>query len=65
MRSFSLPRHVYANYKGRMQTGTKVDIMLVEGKYSGTSMPFTDDSGMSNSVLKVCFVLNFKILHLL
>ena len=63
MGSFSLSRGVGASYKGRTWIGAKVDIMLVEGKYSGMSMPFGDDSGMPNSVLKVCFVLNCKMLH--
>lgn len=44
---------------------TKVDVMLVERKYSGMNLPFPDDSRMSDSVLKAHFVLNFKILKCL
>lgn len=54
-----------AGYKGRPRMSTKVDIMLVERKYSGMSMPSPDDSRVSDSVLQVHFVLNFKILKCL
>lgn len=65
MRSSSLLRHVDAGYKERTWISIKVAIMLVERNYSGMSISFTVDSRMPDSVLKVHFVLNFKILFLL